>query len=186
VGSVAGAVLTGGAGRRMGGRKPFVEYRGEALGSRVAAALRDAGCAPVVAVGGPRDDLAALGLDVIDDRWPGEGPLGGVVTAGSILLDSATPAMIVAACDLGRLDASSVSRLLAVDPGADLVVARGARRHPSLMRCSLAALKAATVLFGRGERRLMRLAEEDSITVVACDLDEDVLVNVNSPGDLER
>ena len=89
VGSVAGAVLTGGAGRRMGGGKPFVEYRGRRSGVASPTALRDAGCAPVVAVGGPRDDLAALGLDVIDDRWPGEGPLGAVVTAGSILLDSA-------------------------------------------------------------------------------------------------
>ena len=32
----------------------------------------------------------------------------------------------------------------------------------------------------------MRLAEDDSITVADCDLDENVLVNVNAPGDLER
>ena len=44
----AGAVLCGGASRRMGTDKAFVEVGGVAMAERVAAALEAAGCAPVV------------------------------------------------------------------------------------------------------------------------------------------
>ena len=45
--------------------------------------------------------LAGVGSRVVDDRWPGEGPLGGVLTA---LLD-VDGDVVVAACDLPDLDA---------------------------------------------------------------------------------
>ena len=50
----AGAVLCGGASRRMGTDKAFVEVGGQPMAERVAAALEEAGCAPVVFVGGER------------------------------------------------------------------------------------------------------------------------------------
>ncbi len=80
--SVLGAVLAG-ASRRMGPGidKALVEVGGVAMARRVADALRAGGAEPVVAVGGDRSALGRIGLDGVDDRHPGEGPLGGVCTA---------------------------------------------------------------------------------------------------------
>jgi molybdopterin-guanine dinucleotide biosynthesis protein A len=82
---VAGAVLMGGASRRMGRDKALVEVDGLPMASRVAAALTAAGCRSAVAVGGDAAVHARLGLSSVPDRWPGEGPLGAIVTVLGLL-----------------------------------------------------------------------------------------------------
>ncbi|MET0580139.1 MAG: NTP transferase domain-containing protein, partial [Ilumatobacteraceae bacterium] len=77
----AGAVLTGGSSRRMGTDKAFVEVDGVPMAERVAAALSGGGCSPVSYVGGDVALLARFGRTVHADRFPGAGPLGGVLTA---------------------------------------------------------------------------------------------------------
>jgi molybdopterin-guanine dinucleotide biosynthesis protein A len=72
-----GAVLCGGASRRMGRDKALLPLDGLPLAVRVAQALGEAGAAEVVAVGGDRDGLASWDLPAVPDRWPGEGRAGG-------------------------------------------------------------------------------------------------------------
>ena len=101
----AGAVLCGGSSRRMGTDKAFVEVDGVAMAERVAAgARRGGGCDPVVFVGGDTALLARFGRERLPDRYPGEGPVGGVLTALRAVGDD----VVVAACDLPLLDAGTV------------------------------------------------------------------------------
>src|SRR5258708_2361905 len=79
--AVAGAALAGGAGRRVGTDKALLVVAGRALARTAADALLAAGAARVVAVGGDRAGLEALGLEVVVDEHPGEGPLGAILTA---------------------------------------------------------------------------------------------------------
>lgn len=79
--SFAGYVLCGGSSRRMGRDKALIPLGGVPLASRVAQAMGEAGAEVVEAVGGDGPALAAAGLRHRPDRWPGEGPLGGIVTA---------------------------------------------------------------------------------------------------------
>ena len=51
---VAGLLLAGGAGRRMGGPKALVRLRGERLVTLAVRALHDGGCAPVTSSSGAR------------------------------------------------------------------------------------------------------------------------------------
>ena len=76
----AGAVVCGGASRRMGRDKALVAVDGVAMAERVARALEAAGCADVRFVGGDAPALAALGRPVLPDAYPGAGPLGAVIT----------------------------------------------------------------------------------------------------------
>src|SRR5690606_32897540 len=62
---VAGAVLTGGASRRMGTDKALLEVDGRPLARRLAEVLAAAGCDPVWCQGGDEPALRALGLDVV-------------------------------------------------------------------------------------------------------------------------
>ena len=96
----AGAVLCGGASRRMGADKALLELDGRALARRVADALQQAGADPVVAIGGDARRLREWGLHVVPDDHPGEGPLGGVLTALGALAEAEAEVVVVLACDL--------------------------------------------------------------------------------------
>ena len=76
-----GAVLCGGASRRMGRDKATLVLDGRPLAVRVADELAAAGALRVEAVGGDAEALVRAGLVHRPDRWPGEGPLGGIVTS---------------------------------------------------------------------------------------------------------
>ena len=110
-----GAVLAGGASSRMGIDKAFIEIRGEPMVVRAVGALRAAGVEPTVVVGGDAARLSALGLDTVADRYPGQGPLGGVITALGALAPlgvSGLDAVVTLPCDVISPDAAAVRRLL--------------------------------------------------------------------------
>lgn len=117
-----GVVLCGGASRRMGTDKSLLAVDGRPMAGRVAAALAAAGAQHVVAVGGHGRALTSEGLDWLADDWPGEGPLGGIVTA--LRAAGTAPTVVVLACDLVAPDPAAVTRLVAHghETGADVVV----------------------------------------------------------------
>lgn len=117
---LAGAVLTGGASTRMGVDKALVEVGGRALVLRAVEALRAAGADPVVTVGGDGDALTRLGLGHVADRHPGEGPLGGIITA---LRATTTETVAVLSCDLTDATALAVRSVAAARGDADVAVA---------------------------------------------------------------
>ncbi|HEX8764691.1 MAG TPA: molybdenum cofactor guanylyltransferase [Candidatus Acidoferrum sp.] len=75
----AGYVMAGGASTRFGFDKARAQLNGETMLGRMCALLKDAtGSVGVVA---PFGRYAELGERIVEDRWPGEGPLGGIITA---------------------------------------------------------------------------------------------------------
>ena len=88
---MSGAVLTGGDSTRMGRDK------GMLLGDVAVGALRSAGIDDVVRIGGVAGDGR--------DDHPGEGPLGGILTA---LRRSTVEIVVVLACDLPLIDGPTV------------------------------------------------------------------------------
>jgi molybdenum cofactor guanylyltransferase len=177
--SVAGAVLVGGASRRMGRPKALIDVGGEPMVVRVAAALTAGGCAPVRLIGSwtPSDDV---GYPVVADRWPGEGPLGGVITA---MIDAGGD-VVVAACDLPDLDAATIRAIRDAHRAneADAVVATTDRLEPALARWNGRALDRLTAIFETGERALhVALGQLDIVEVA---VDPAAMRNVNAPGDL--
>lgn len=118
-----GAVLTGGASTRMGTDKAFVEVGGRPLARVAVDALREAGAAEILAVGGDGDRLRREvdpALEPVADRWPGQGPLGGITTALAAARESI---VVVLACDLPRVSADAVRAVLeGLELGADAAV----------------------------------------------------------------
>src|SRR5688500_7809469 len=93
----SGAVLAGGRSIRMGRDKALLPVGGRALVTIAADALRDAGASEVLVIGGDAVALQDLGLTLVVDRWPGEGPLAGLATALAAAHDEV---VAVLACDL--------------------------------------------------------------------------------------
>jgi molybdenum cofactor guanylyltransferase len=179
---VAGVVLTGGASRRMGTDKALVEVDGVAMADRVARALADAGCDPIVCRGGDAPRLTALGLTAVPDTHPGAGPLPAIVDAlGS------TGDVVVCACDLPWLDAATVQQLLATaeaQPDADVVVACTGDGAHLLSVWRGHALRPLEDVVAGGVRSYR--AALDRLHTVRVDVAPSVVANVNSPDDLRR
>jgi molybdopterin-guanine dinucleotide biosynthesis protein A len=179
----AGAVLCGGQSRRMGTDKAVVEVDGVAMAERVARTLEEAGCQPVVLVGGDVALLARFGRPTIADEWPGEGPLGGVLTA---LHAVGAEGVVVAACDLPWLDVDTVRALIdaaaTAEPSIDVAVATTARLEPALAWWNGRALGPLTDVWGEGVRAIHEaIGRLDASRV---EVSATALHNVNTAADL--
>ena len=172
-------VLTGGAGRRIGGRKPFVDIGGRRLIEPVLSAVTP--CRSVRLVGGDATELAEFSDEVLPDRWPGEGPLGGVATA----LSEVGSDVVVVACDLPGIDSSVLEVVAAAGAGRgiDVAVARTDRRQPLVARWNLTALSAVERAVTEGRRSAMDLLRELAVAEVA--VDPESVVDVDDHVDLE-
>jgi molybdenum cofactor guanylyltransferase len=181
-----GAVLAGGASSRMGTDKALIEVDGRALVARAADALVGAGASAVLVIGGDGHAIGRLGLDARPDDHPGEGPLGGILTALRLAADDL---VMVLACDMPAIDATSVLAVVAAlagDPRA--VVAApvvGDRRQYLTAAYRRGAAGPLGAAYAAGERAPRR-AVSGLITVDVVGLDHHRLGDVDRPGDLHR
>ena len=170
-------ILTGGASRRMGRDKAFVEVDGEPLVLRVARALSDA--ATITAVGGDLVALSQLGLEAESDAHPGDGPLGGIARALTI---GDAEVVVVVACDLPFLNGATVRELVASvgDHDAAVAVVDG-HRQPVLAAWRRGAPVAQA--FARGERSPLRVLDTLDVVEVVLD-DARSALDLDTPEDL--
>jgi molybdenum cofactor guanylyltransferase len=173
----------------MGRDKALVEVDGLPLVSRVVDAVRAAGAAPVAVVGHRAPHLLPSGLEVaiVADRHPGQGPVGGVVTA---LAWSPAPVVLVLACDLPHLEPADLVRLCdAVDGAHPVAVIVGPHGREPLLgawhRDSSAAVNAAFACGIRSMHDLLACLPRQSVPVADVPVaDARSLHNVNRPADL--
>ena len=142
-----------------------------------------AGADAVVCVGGDRPALAAIGLHAEPDPRPGAGPLGGVVSALELLAPA--DLVVVAACDLPWLDATTVAALVAGwhgQPDADVVCAFTDRPEPLCAAWRTSAVEPLRLAFEAGERAVRRAWH--GLRRVEVSVDPHVLRDVDHPHDL--
>lgn len=169
----------------MGTDKAFVDVRGRPLAVVGRDALLRAGASEVVAVGGDGDRLRGLGLRPVEDRWPGEGPLAGLISG---LAAVATPAAVVLACDLLAVDAHCVRRVLhalstnGVDVAVPVVDGRSEVLAAAWWTATLAHLEQCFAAGYRAPSRALRGLRVHEVR----GLPAGALVDADSPADLER
>lgn len=178
----AGAILVGGRSRRFGSDKARALWGTRTFLEHVAAAMRGAGLRPLFVVG----DLAGGvpdGLEAVGDRWPGEGPLGGTISA----LLAHKGDMVVAACDLPRLTPGALLRLVEFAGPEPVVVPLW--RESLQPVCALyrpAALVSLAEDFAGGERSLVGALAHLPIREVPFDDADLAFANINTPEDAAR
>jgi molybdopterin-guanine dinucleotide biosynthesis protein A len=166
----------------MGQNKALLEVGGMPMARRISMAIGAAGCSPLVAVGGEPAQSEQIGLEWVADEYPGEGPLGAVITA---LRWNPSDAVLVVACDLPLLTEHVVVELLTMarrHPAADVVIARAGRPQPLCAVWRPASLPAVVAAFESGERAMHRMVERLEARYV--DVAEAALTNVNEPDDV--
>jgi molybdopterin-guanine dinucleotide biosynthesis protein A len=169
----------------MGRDKALLPVEGAAMAARVAAALRAAGAAEVLAVGGDEPRLRALGLDAHPDEHPGGGPLPATITA---LRTARSELVLVAACDLLHPSGAAIAATVAALAGhpealGAVPVIDGHRQwvHAAWRRApAIAALAGA---WEQGDRSLRRAAATMPLVDVP-DIAPAALVDADEPADL--
>jgi molybdopterin-guanine dinucleotide biosynthesis protein A len=151
----------------MGRDKALVEVDGVAMGDRVAAALRAAGAR----------EVARIGTDVAD-LYPGEGPLGGIITA---LRWAGDEPVVIAPCDMPWIEEQHVRTVAAaLTDDVDVAVAGDQHLFAAWNPSALAALEAA---FAEGERAPKRALTRLRVATVALG-DGPWSKDVDTPDDL--
>jgi molybdopterin-guanine dinucleotide biosynthesis protein A len=183
---IVGAVLAGGASRRMGAPKATLVLAGRPLLEYPLAAVQGAGLEPVVVA---KTDSPIPSLAVA--RWtePAEPvhPLTGIVTA---LEAAASRPVLTVACDMPFVTAELLADL-AARIGPAVVPEAGGRLHPLLARWDPAVLPELTEALGRAASLHELAGELGAVRVAESELARfgdpaRLLFNVNAPGDLER
>jgi molybdopterin-guanine dinucleotide biosynthesis protein A len=130
------------------------------------------------------DDYRFLGLEVVPDAEPGQGPLRGLA---STLPRTKHDLAFVTACDVPRIDLEFVERLIALADGQDLVLPF---RPPDLHEPLFAVYRRSVVgpaedILAAGKRSLLELL--DKVRVRRVEIPEGLsLGNINTRSDYRR
>jgi molybdopterin-guanine dinucleotide biosynthesis protein A len=187
---ISGFVLAGGKSSRMGQDKALMRLGGKLLVQRAAEILRP--FVREVTLLAPAGRYRNLGLSMVADKWPDQGPLAAVCTG---LLSSSAEWSIFLACDLPLVSRQFI-RLLVQRVRATRSDAVVPRTEDGWQPLSAAYHSRCRTAFARAiqedGRSIIRLFDEVRVEVITHDemvsagLREGELVNMNTPEDWAR
>lgn len=193
---IYGFVLAGGASRRLGRDKALVEFAGEPLVARLCRILHESTAADIRVVGDARK-YGHIGVECLADRWPGEGPLGGIITALRATEDSAAEPSwsLIIGCDMPFLTVEWLRHLAerTAASQAEVVVPQSAYGLEPLCACWRAsAVPALTRAFESGVRRVTEAMKQLPMEVLDAadwkrfDNFDRLFWNMNTPADYQE
>jgi molybdopterin-guanine dinucleotide biosynthesis protein A len=182
---IAGAIIAGGGARRMGGGRKFLEpVGGQPILEHVIARAAPQ-CAHLLF------NAAALppgcDLPLVPDRWPGEGPLGGIL---SCLLycreqDAGVTHLLTMSADTPFFPPDLADRLAAVALDAPVSATSGGRRHGIFTLWPVTVAAELERLFQGGQRSVNRALDGLCGKTAAFPASPiDPFLNINTPDDL--
>jgi molybdenum cofactor guanylyltransferase len=173
---LTGVLLVGGASTRFGSTKALASFRGRTLADRAWRAL-EASCDERIAVGKLGDGLE-LPFPIVDDGTDVRAPIAGVVAG---LSAASNQLCIVLPVDCPLVTPAALRRLAEACADADAAVPQTGPLPGAYRKTALPVLQRRLA----AERLSLRdaLAELETATV---ELDESLLVNVNTVEELER
>jgi molybdopterin-guanine dinucleotide biosynthesis protein A len=136
--SVAGYVLAGGRSKRFGQDKARVRLGGEMMLTRTCRLVREVS-ASVSVVADRESRYADSDVSVVEDLWPGEGPLGGILTSllATAEIDGGRDWNFIVSCDMPFLTREWLKFLIgrALASPAQVVLAHSAAGPEPLCAC---------------------------------------------------
>jgi molybdopterin-guanine dinucleotide biosynthesis protein A len=151
-------VLAGGVSSRFGENKAFAKLGGITMLERMADLLTKV-TGEAFVVGGSEEQYRGFDVEFIADRWPREGPLGGIVTALDVSAKSPAKAKwnLVVSCDMPFLTRDWLAYLCerAAASEAEVILPRSDHGLEPLCACwRTAVLPALEAAFGAGVRKV--------------------------------
>ena len=180
------AILAGGSSNRMGLDKASIVIHSETLLERTARIGLSAHDSVVVVGRTKPEEWNFDSVEFIPDRYPGLGPLGGLVTA---LYHLGTHVLLLA-CDMPKMSKEALGWLIEYsqnNPYQDGVISQhGEQLEPLCSLYARSCFDAATECLERSEYRMHRFIAEGRFSYVRVPTEHIVAFhNVNYPQDLE-
>lgn len=174
-------ILAGGQSRRMGQDKSLMPVCGQPLIARIAEQLTPFFPEVLVSSNEPWK-YGFLGLPVIADELPGQGPLMGILSS---LRAAHRERILVTACDIPVIDLAFVQALLRFSEKADIVmpVSREGRHEPLFSVYRKTVIPRAEAVLKSGERRIVGVLP--GLTVVSPSMPEGWYYNLNTREDYD-
>ena len=194
-GRIRGYVLAGGGSTRFGQDKALVEFNGQPMLLRMRELLKSfLKRVDVIAAPGK---YASIGIESIADLWPGEGPLGGIITAISVSGEERRVAEwnLIVGCDLPFLSRGWLAYIAqrAMASTALVIVPRSPGGLEPLCACwrtgALAKLRRS---FENGVRKITEAMKELDAEVIdypswkQFDTEGRLFWNMNTPADYDE
>jgi len=195
IANVRGYVLAGGASSRFGTDKALAEFAGQTMLARTARLLSEA-TLPVKIVSSSAK-LSGESFETVPDLWPGEGPLGGILTALSDAKKDGgedTFALVVS-CDMPFLTTDWLRFLAqrASASGAEAIVPRSTQGWEPLCACwRVSAAEIILPSFEAGTRKVTDALNALHVEVLderdwkRFDTSERLFWNMNTQADYEK
>jgi molybdopterin-guanine dinucleotide biosynthesis protein A len=171
---LTGVLLVGGASTRFGSPKALAQFDGETLADRAWRLLGDA-CDERIAVG-KRVDGLELPFDLLDDGTAVRAPIAGVIAG---LRAARHDLAVVIPVDMPMLTAAALHELAAAC--RDVAIPPSGPLPGAYRRTALPELERALA-----DERLALRAAIAVLDVAIVDLEAALLVNVNTPDDVQR
>jgi molybdopterin-guanine dinucleotide biosynthesis protein A len=164
----------------MGSDKATLDVGGEPLGRRPIDALVAAGLDVMLV--GAREEHSALPGRAVEDLWPGEGPVGAVLTSLHAAFLAGSTAVVALACDLPAVTQEAVQALVDAAGPRHVVIATvdGRRAFPNGV-WPVALLPVLEDAFGEGADSFAELLA--AVEVVEVD-GGTAFTDADEPGDL--
>lgn len=187
VGAVAGYILSGGRNTRMEGQKKlFLRYAGETFCERI---LYACDCLPAVYLSvDKKEPYESAGLPMVEDRWKGIGPLGGIASG---LYACEEEALLVMACDMPLIGKKEVRQMLNEyeKEGCKhtiLVGSQNGRIHPLFGIYPKSVLEIALRQIRKGNYCMMDFLECAGYRILSFDQESQAMKNINSTEEYQR
>ncbi|MCW5695128.1 MAG: NTP transferase domain-containing protein [Bauldia sp.] len=189
---VAGVVLAGGEGKRIGGGKPFRALLGRPLIGHVIDRISPQVDKLWLSARQGSDQLARFGLPVVEDSFSplGRGPLAGIVSAMDAAAGEGFDALAVFPCDVPFLPGGLVGWLAGLLDRLDapgVVVSSAGRLHPTIGLWRVEARRVLGEALRDGHYRLKAVFDAAGAIAIDCaegEIGPDCLFNVNTVADL--
>src|SRR5580704_314032 len=166
---VGGYILAGGGSSRFGRDKALVEFAGKPMLTRMLELLKNSAQAVrIVAAPGKYNDFET---EIVEDGWPGEGPLGGIVTA-LLHTQEHEPARdwnMIVSCDMPFLKLDWMQYLAgrAAESSADVVLPRSLHGREPLCACyRTGAAQPLRSVFESGVRKVTQALKQVATEVL--------------------
>ena len=191
---IAGVVLAGGLGRRMGGLdKALLNLGGKPLLAWVIARLSPQVAAIAINANGDPERFRAFGLPVIADETDDRpGPLGGILAGLEWAANAGFERILTVAADTPFFpcDLDCQLRTAAELTGSQIALAasrddrRGARLHPTFGIWPVALRHELRCAIADGTRRVLAWTDQYAVAKAVFDSDPDPFFNINKPDDM--
>lgn len=175
-------IMAGGGSGRMGADKSMLPINGRTMIEHICEQLGGSFEQILISANEP-EKFAFLGLPIVRDKKPGQGPLMGIASA---LEASANEFNFVVACDIPHIEMSCVRKMLAESKGADIVVpiAGDEKYEPLFAVYCKSALEAINQVLSAGGRKITDVFSRCRVRYI--ELADQQFANLNTMAEYEE